>query len=241
MLTKTRAIVLSTLKYGERKIFVDMFSEEYGIITFAYSIPSRSRSGTKMNYLQPLNIVEVEFDRKPKVDIHVFRDIRIEHPAMSIPFDPYKLSISLFLAEFLKYALINEQKNEPLFLFIKNSIEWLDAARGQFANFHIIFMMRISRFIGFFPNVDSYSPGQWFDLRDGSFTHSIPPHKQVIQPTDASIIPVLARLTYGTMHLLKLSRTDRNKCTEEILTYYRLHLPHFPELRSFDVMRELFI
>lgn len=240
MLTKTTAIVLHSLKYGDKKVFVDMFSREYGMISFACTTGSRTKGKNKANYFQPLNIVEVEFDMKPKAEIHTMKDIRIVYPAMSIPFDPYKLSISIFLAEFVRYALMNEQKNELIYDFISNSIQWLDNAERNYANFHIIFMVKLSQFIGFSPNLNEFYPGSWFDLRDGSFTPLIPKHKEVIRPADATLIPVLSRLSFGTMHLLKLSRNERNQCTEGILTYYKLHLPDFPELKSFAVMQELF-
>lgn len=240
MLTKTKAIVLHSLKYGDKKVFVDMYSEEYGKITFSCSTGSRTKGKGKTNYFQPFNIVEVEFDKKPKAEIHTLKDIRIVYPAKSIPFDPYKLSISIFLAEFVRYALINEQQNTPLYNYIENSIQWLDNSERNFANFHIIFMVKLSQFIGFFPNLDDFYPGSWFDLRDGSFTPLIPKHKEVILPADATLIPILARLSYGTMHLLRLSHKERNQCTEKILAYYRLHLPDFPELKSFAVMQELF-
>jgi len=240
MLTKTKAIVLHSLKYGDKKVFVDMYSEEYGMITFSCSTSSSSKGKNKTNYFQPFNIIEVEFDKKPKAEIHALKDIRIVYPARSIPFDPYKLSISIFLAEFVRYALMNEQQNTPLYNYIEKSIQWLDSTERNFANYHIIFMVKLSQFIGFYPNINDYYPGSWFDLRDGSFTPLIPKHKEVVHPSDATIIPILSRLSFGTMHLLKLTHDNRNKCTEAILTYYKLHLPYFPELKSFSVMQELF-
>lgn len=240
MLTKTKAIVLNSLKYGDKKVFVDMFSQEYGKITFSCPVGNRGKQKSRVNYFQPLNIVEVEFDLKPKTEIHNIKEVRLAYPTKSIPYDPYKLSISIFLAEFLRYALLNEQQNVHLYDYIEHSIEWLDNAERGFANFHIVFMMKISLFIGFHPNIEDFSPGSWFDLQSGEFSPLIPKHKDTIRPSEATIIPVIDRLNYNTMHLLKLSRAQRNQCTESILKYYRLHLPTFPELKSFAVMKELF-
>ena len=50
----------------------------------------------------------------------------------------------------------------------------------------------------------------------------------------------LFRLSYETMHLYTMSRLDRNRCVEVILQYYRIHVPGFPELKSFSVLQELF-
>ena len=48
------------------------------------------------------------------------------------------------------------------------------------------------------------------------------------------------RMNYDTMHLFEMSRAERNRCVEIILSYYRLHLPGFPELKSLEVLRELY-
>ena len=48
------------------------------------------------------------------------------------------------------------------------------------------------------------------------------------------------RMGYESMHLFHMSRDERNRCTEFILTYYRLHVPNFPELRSLQVLQEIY-
>ncbi len=241
MLTKTRAIVLHSLKYGDKKLFVTMFSREFGMITFSSSTGGKGRANNKTNYFQPLNQLEVEFDQKPKASIQTLKDVRIDYPASSIPFNPYKLSISLFLAEFMRYALMNEQKDCNLYDYIAQSIEWLDTAEKGFANFHLIFMVKLSQFIGFYPNTENYHQGSWFDLNEGTFSSLMPEHKEILRPSDAAIVPLLSRLSFSSMHLLKLSRKERNACTDAIIKYYNLHLPHFPELKSFNILKELFI
>ncbi len=241
MMTCSKAIVLNTIKYGETKIFVNAYSREYGMVTLSCSSTKGKRGKGRVNCFQPLNMVEAEFETKPHSDIFPLRDVRIYCPASGIAFDPYKLSISIFLAEFLRAALRNEQKNYVLFDYITQSIEWLDAAKERFSNFHIIFMMKLSKFVGFYPNVESFRPGYWFDLTDGTFSPAVPVHGKALAPADGTIIPLLARLTFSSMHLLKMSRADRNRCTDTILEYYRLHLPYFPELKSFAVLKELFV
>ncbi len=61
------------------------------------------------------------------------------------------------------------------------------------------------------------------------------------KPDEASRINILMRMNYETMHLFAMSRAEpRNRCLTIINDYYRLHLPHFPLLKSLDVLRELF-
>ena len=101
--------------------------------------------------------------------------------------------------------------------------------------------MRLSRFLGLYPNLEGYADGDWFDLRAACFTPLRPTgHGDCIAPVEAARIVRLMRMDYGTMRLFRLSREERARCLDVILTYYRLHLPDFPELKSVEVLRELF-
>ena len=127
MLTKTQAIVLHSLKYGETRLIVDMFTRSQGRQSFIVSIPKTVKGKIKKQLFQPLTLLEIEADLRPKLQLQKLSDVRLASPFSSIPFEPHKLSISLFVAEFLYYALRSEQHNEPLFDYIVNSIQWLDA------------------------------------------------------------------------------------------------------------------
>lgn len=262
---KTRAIVLSTLKYGEASMIVEMLTEESGRVSFAVGIPKTSKARVKKQFFQPMTILELEYDHRERAQLQRIRDVRLASPYTSIPFDPVKLPISLFLAEFLYHATRGEQRNAPLFQYVEQSMLWLDAAQQHFANFHLVFMMRLSRFVGFYPNLEkrevwSVERGVWsvergevrgevrevdkslmyFDLREAAFVSSAPLHPDFLQPEEASRVQTLMRMNYESMHLFRLSRAERNRITELLLLYYRLHLPQMPELLSFAVVRELF-
>ena len=240
MLTKTQAIVLHSLKYGETRLIVDMFTRSQGRQSFIVSIPKSVKGKIKKQLFQPLTLLEIESDLRPKLKLQKLSDVRLASPFSSIPFDPNKLSISLFIAEFLYYALRSEQHNEPLFDYIVNSIQWLDAQTDRFANFHLVFLMRLSRFLGFYPNLDHYQTGDYFDLRESIFLSTPPVHRDFLHPQEAEKIQLMMRMDFPTMHLFRMSHQERNRLLEVSLIYYRLHLPDFPELKSVSVLQELY-
>lgn len=240
MLTKTKAIVLYSLKFGDTQLITDLFTAAYGRVSFIQKIPQSPKAKIKKQFFQPLTILEIEFDFRQNIQLQRLKNARIEMPFSDIPFDPYKLTTSLFIADFLNYSTRSEQQNEPLFQYIEASIKWLDASQGNIANFHLVFMMRLSKFIGFFPNLDHHDNSSYFDLRNGDFTSSVPLYSDFLQPAEAARVRTLMRMNYETMHLFKMTRNQRNRCAEIILSYYALHVPNFPELKSFHVLKELF-
>ena len=240
MLTKTQAIVLHTLKYGETRLIVDMFTRSYGRLSFIVSLPKSPKGKIKKQFFQPLTMLEIETDVRPRLQLQKLSDARLLHPFSTIPFSQHKLSISLFVAEFLYYALRGEQQNALLFDYVIDSIQWLDGQDIRFANFHLVFLMRLSRFLGFYPNLDDYSAGDYFDLRESVFLPAPPVHRDFLQPEEAQKVQLMMRMDYATMHLFQMSHTERNRLLEVALTYYRLHLPDFPELKSLSVLQELY-
>lgn len=241
MLIKTRAIVLRAFRYGETQLIIELLTEQCGRVSFINKVPRTAKAKIKKQLFQPLTILDLEFEHRPNTNLQHIRDVQLAYPFRSIPFDAGKLSISLFLSEFLCYATKDEQDNRPLFKYVETSMCWLDEAQHSFANFHLTFMMRLSRFLGFYPNLDDYSEGCLFDLRNGCFAPVTPLHPDFLTIDETRKINLLMRMTPDTMHLFTMSRQERNRCTEIILTFYRLHIPNFPELKSFEVLRELFV
>ena len=239
MLVKTKAIVLRQVKYGERKLIVDLLTDAEGRVSVVTAVPKTQQGRMKAQYFQPLTMLEVELDMRRNNALHHLRDIRLLHPYASIPFDPRKLSIALFLAEFLYYGTRDEQQNGSLFAYVESSLMWLDGCLSEAANFHLVFTMRLSRFIGFFPYIEDYHEGDIFDLRSATFSHDAPLHSDFLNADDAARISTLMRMNYESMHLFRMSRYDRNRILDVIIHYYRLHVPNFPELRSLAVMKDL--
>jgi DNA repair protein RecO (recombination protein O) len=239
MLVKTEAIVLHSFKYGESRLIVDMFTKEVGRMSFIVPLPKTPKSRLKKQYFQPMTLLEVECDVRQRVQLQKLKDARLLMAYASIPFSPEKLALSLFIAEFLYHALRSEQQNTALFSYVCDSMQWLDTATAGYANFHLTFLMRMSRFLGFYPNLDDYVEGCVFDMRAATFSLQVPTHRDFLQPHEAQMIHLLMRMDFATMHLFRFSHHERNRIVDVLLHYYRLHIPQFPELKSLSVLQEL--
>lgn len=238
MLQKTDAVVLHAIKYGEQRMIVDMFTRVFGRLSFIVSLPKSARSATKKQYFQPLTLLSVETDMRPLQQLQKLRDVSLLQPLGSLQTDAAKLAVAMFVAEFLYHALRGEQQDEKLFDYVRSSIEWLDGSGSGYANFHLVFLMRMTRFLGFYPNTEGSGP--YFDLQGATFCDAPPLHRNFLMPEEARHIALMMRMDYATMHLFRFSRQQRQRVLDILIDYYRLHLPTFPELKSIAVLRELF-
>lgn len=240
MLTKTKAIVLRSLKYGDSKLVVDLLAEDGGRRACMASVAKSATGRLKRQLFQPLTLLEAVIDERPGSDLRPLRDARLLHPFTSIPFSPAKLALAMFTAEFLCGATRAEMADGAMFAYIEKGVLWLDGCAGRYANFHLVFAMRLTRFLGFSPNTESYSEGDWFDLRSGCFVGAVPPHPDSLPPAEARLVEPMLRMNFATMHLFRMTRQERNRLLDIVLRYYRIHMPGFRELKSVEVLRELF-
>ena len=95
--------------------------------------------------------------------------------------------------------------------------------------------------MGLYPNLEGYSSGCYFDLLNACFTTLRPVgHSHYIGPAEAARLTTLMRMNYDTMRFFAMNRLERGRYLEVLDEYYRLHVPEFPELKSLDVLKEVF-
>lgn len=240
MLQEFHGIVLSVFKYNDKSNIVHIFTQEEGRGSFLVPAARSRKSTVRQVLFQPLHLVEFEADVKPHSSLYPVREARALVAFRSIPYDPYKSAIALFLSEFLSRSLCEETGNFSLFSYLCSSVQWLDECSGAFANFHLVFLMRFSRFLGLYPNVEGYSDGDYFDMQNACFVSGKPLHGMYLSQEDSSHVCILMRMNYDTMHLFAMNRNERNRCLDIIIEYFRLHLPDFSDMKSLPVLKELF-
>ena len=240
MQEKTRGIVLRVLRYSDQAIIVDIYTELRGCLSFWVKSTASRKASVKNMFFTPLSMLELNYDFKPAASLQRIRDVRFAYVYSTLPFEPMKAAVGLFLSDFLYRVLKQETANRPLFAYLDYSLQWFDRSESSYANFHLVFITRLTRFLGFYPNVEAYHKGDYFDMLNACFVSVRPLHGAFLKPEEASRINLLMRMNYETMHLFTMSRLERNRCLVIMNDYYRLHLPDFPVLKSLDVLKELF-
>lgn len=240
MLHKTQGVVLSVSSYSDVYSIVQIFTRDFGRV--AYLLPKKGgkRSKTKSSLFFPLSLLALEVEHLPLREIQRLKDAERVVPLYDMCTNVTKTSVVFFLAEFLSKVLRETHENELIFDFLRNSIETFEELDRGLANFHLAFLLGLTRFLGIYPNLDNYRKNTFFDLLNSEFVSIRPPHNHFLPPAQSAYLKIFSRMNYANMHLYKLSRSDRNTIVENLLVYYRLHVYDFPSLKSLEVLRELF-
>lgn len=241
MYIKTRGIVLRVIKYSDRSNIVDLYTAKQGRSAVIVNIPKSSRSKVKSSLFQPLCVLDLNLNKSNNANLYRIGDVKFSYVFSSIPYNPLKSAIAFFIAEFIYCAVKEEGESEALFSYLVNSIKWLDESEEFFANFHLVFMMRLSLFLGLYPNIENYREGDYFDLLNASFVRTKPTsHHYILEPLEASHIVKIMRMNYETMYLFKFSRKERSRILSILNEFYKIHIPGFSDLKSLDILKELF-
>lgn len=194
----------------------------------------------KATLFQPLSILELEIHAKPGKEIHQIKEAKTAMPLIHIYTHPVKSAIALFVAEFLFRIIHEREQNTPLYQFIENSIHILEWSEKGIANFHLVFLLRFTAYLGFFPDINRTDGENYFDLQNGIFVRQRPLHSHYLNTAQTEGLAILLRINFENMARFTYNREQRQEIIAEILDYYRLHLNSFPAIKSLDVLKMLF-
>jgi len=239
MLHKTEGIVLSTFPYSDTYSITQLFTRDFGRVSYLLPRPRGRKSKLNASLFAPLTLLWLEVEHMPLRALQRIRAATRQFPLSEINSHMTEISLTFFLSELLTRLLHESDHNEMLFDYLKNSVETLEATVKGIANFHLAFMLGLTRYMGVRPNMEGASRNGYFDLMNGEFTRHVPLHTHYLNREQSAYLLLLQQMNYGNMHLFRLSRTQRNMIVDYLLDYYRLHTYEFPPLKSLDVLREL--
>ncbi|WP_342329546.1 DNA repair protein RecO [Pedobacter sp. FW305-3-2-15-E-R2A2] len=239
MLHKTRGIILKTTLYSESSVVVQMFTEKFGIQSYMINGVRKPKAKIRMNMLQPLHLVEMIVYHKVNSSIQRISELRPTPIFRSIPYDIIKSTITIFLNEVLYKSIRQQMADEHLFDFIFSAVCWFDESEETNVNFHLAFLLKLSRYLGFAPSTETKSDQSYFDLQEGEFKSLPPVHPYFIDKADAVLFISLYISPFEKINEIKLENKTRRSILDKILVYYTLHTASFGEIRSHQVLEDV--
>ena len=239
MLHKTRGIVLHQINYSETSVIAKIYTEQFGLQSYIVRGVRKAKSKIKRNLLQHLSLVDMVVYHREKSNIQNIKEIKANFQLQSIPFEITKSSIAIFINEILYKSIKEEEANSNLFEFIFSSVKLLDEAKDKYINFHLLFMIHFTKFLGFFPR-RNYSPVKtFFDMEEGIFCGNKPMHGNYIREPLSRKFFDLLKTELSDHSSVNLSQKERQEFLQKLIDYYRLHLPVFREIKSHHILREV--
>ena len=240
MLHTLRGVVLHHISYKESSAIVYIYTDLFGRQAYlAYSTKGK-KAKFRSNLMQPLSMLEIEAYHKESSGLQRMKEIRNYIPYQSIPVDPYKSGQAMFLAEILYKVLREEDPNQDLYDFLENSLQFLDVAEEHTVNFHLLFLVQLTRYLGFYPEKQYGESNKLFDMRNGQFMEAISLHPDFFDESSSAVLNLLMDTNFDSLKRVKINHEERIRFLGYLMDFYQLQVSGFGKVRSLAVLNEIF-
>ncbi len=241
MLVTTEGIVLHFIKYGESSVIATIYTRDFGRQSYMINAARSKKSKNKSSLLQPLFPVDLVAYQKSGRDLQRLKELKSNQVYQNIPFEIAKSSIAIFIAEVLYKSISEHESYTEMYDFIKNSLLYFDLMEEGASNFHLWFLFRLTEYLGFLPDTGQVSFQGWFDIKKGVVLYFEPSHPFYANKEITSYLIKLSNLKISELGNFKISRNMRDSLLSVLTEYYQSHFEELGEIKSLNVLREVFL
>ncbi len=240
MLSKLRGIIIEHIPYSDNSLILKCYTDVWGMQSYMVSGIKGKKSAIKPSQLMPLTLVEMEVYHKQGKGLQRIKELKTWPVLNQVHFKIEKSVIAMFMAELIGKCLREEQQaDEDLFSFLHTSIQILDLSEQSLANFPLLFMHQLTRYLGFYPKNNYELHLGEFSLMEGSFVSPGNLGADFIPESLGKSFHLLGQTAYEQMHALALTVNERRQLLSHLTRYYQLHVMMFGELKSPAVLQEV--
>ncbi|RXP64433.1 DNA repair protein RecO [Lutibacter sp. HS1-25] len=237
MIESTKAIVLSSIKYGDTSLITTCYTENYGIKSYLLrGVLKSKKSNIKAAYFQPLMQLQLTANHNNKGTLNSLKEVSVSHFYNAIYTDIKKQTIALFLAEMVYNSIKEEEQNSDLFKYLETSFLWLDT-HTNCSNFHLLFLLNLTKYLGFYPELNVVK-APYFDLLEGSFSINNKPN--AVSGENLSQFKKLLGINFDVLDQVDFNAANRQAVLTILVQYYELHLGSFKKPKSLNVLKAVF-
>jgi len=239
MLVKVEGVIIRAIKYGETSLIFDMYTAQYGVVSFIVNGARKAKSRLSASLFQLMNWLELIAYVKDPAGLNRVKEAQLLFHYSSISFEIPKSSIGLFMTEVVQKTIKENEANPELYDFLHHAYTSLDESTNPISNFHIVFLLQLTQYLGFLPNGRHSDESPYFHLMSGTFVHEAHP-MYTLPPPLSDLISQFLDQDFEGAHTVALSKEMRKKVLNDILVFYRLHLEKFPEINTHKILAEVF-
>lgn len=186
-----------------------------------------------------LALLDLIIERREHKSMHFIKEVSLNRSVSDFKESMTRNAILLYINELLYKCIREEECNKPLFGFIVTAMHNLERQEISLQAFHLLFMLKLTGYLGFAPRLAKTDAGSFFDMEEGLFLDSEPLHRYYISGKPAAALEKLQVMDYDDLKDFRIPASVRNELLDRLLDYYRLHIPEMAEMKSVKVLQEI--
>lgn len=239
MISSTKGIAIRSTKFSETSLVVKVYTRDFGMQGYMVPGVRSPKSRIKPSLFQPLTLLDMVVYHRRHRDLNKIREVRIDTPLTTIPFLIEKTSIAMFASEVMFKTIREEESNESLFDFLSGAVRLLDHWEGKLTNFPLAFLIKLSRYLGFYPSDHQGREMEYFDLQKGFFTGIINNEEETISLPESRYLYQLLNQPIKDFDQIAIPGRSRRILMEKMLRFYRWHVTGLKKINSYPVLKEV--
>lgn len=240
MILKTEAICIKNTRYGESSVISKMFTMEHGLSSFIIQGINRKGSNIRPSHIAPGNILELVVYQKPNSTIQRVKELKVITPLLFIHTDMIKNSVLQFVLEIIAKTNEDDFKDTVVFDFLKESILTLEGMKENVSMAPLLFLCRYLKFSGWFPNLEMWSNGNVFNLKEGRFgdKNLLNSSDEISENLSQELYNIL-RSVQNNLEINKVAPFHKKDLFIALLKYYEIHILKGKKIKSPVILAEV--
>ena len=230
---KSRAITLTYTKQGENSIISKIFTEKYGLQSFIVKGVRSKKAKKKLGIFQPLQLVDINATLILKKGLQYLDEITIIEPISADKINMRKNFLAIFIAEISSKVLQSNEQNSGLFKFIWEIKQKLYSTNTVDENFALIFMLNLSKYLGFFPSTENIN-APFFNLETGEFSEKAFNLNIYLTEEKTTILKHLI-----LEKKMNVPQKLKSELLKDIMKYFNLHYYNLSNITSHLIIESL--
>jgi len=218
MIISTKGFLLNYLKYNDNSLIIELYTHARGKESFIISVKKFPR-----NYFKILSSYDLEIIIRENRNIQKIKSLSLLYN-YDFYFNTIKSCIIIFLADFLIKILPKNQPDDNLYYFIENSIYEFNKISEGIANFHLSFILKLTKYLGI--SIENYLLSKENNL--------------LVDKNLVDLLLNLYKIDYYSLDEIKLNKNIRNRIMQIILNFYSINYNNITNLKSIDILKEIF-
>lgn len=181
----------------------------------------RSKSTkSKIALYQPLTLLDLVVYHRENANLNRIKEAKCFYPYQHLQSDVRKSAVAMFINEIINRTIKEESHAGELCEFLFHSMVMLDQPTIQTENFHLIFLLKLSRYLGF-----------------GAYQSREVVGGRISSEEMEALLDTLIKTEYDQP--LSISLVQRRELMDLLLKFYTDHMDTLGEIKSVQVLREV--
>lgn len=212
--------------YSDTSLIVTFYTKNQGLKKFIFKGGKK-----KAHNLFPLAISELTYYERKETDLSL---LNAADPVQvfNFPFDPVRSTIAYFVAEVIRKAVSDTEKDEHLYTYLIDVIHEIETSNDLVFLPHR-FLLGFADKLGIHPQVEGNA--DIIDFAQGTIGHVGMSSNDIEQGDHIDLIRELIQ----NGHTKSADKTTRMKALNTLLRYMNYHIPRMDSTNTLEIVKEI--